>query len=247
MENEWLEYYGKMAENKVLEIISTGRHAFHSSLIPFIVEDILLKLSPKPNEILLDIGCGPGILMRQLAENVASVIGVDHPSTIERAMASSLPANCSFIGGCWPNVKLSGKVDCILAYSVIQYTGGRDQATSFVDACVEAVNVGGRILIGDVPNPDKLKRFLNSPKYAEISAQYKTSVELDSKENTQSQDIKRELEAKISQKNNFIDDAFILSLMERLRKKGLDVFILPQDDRLPMSQSREDLLILRRS
>jgi cyclopropane fatty-acyl-phospholipid synthase-like methyltransferase len=247
MKKSWFDYFGDMAKQNLPEIIASARHGFHEADMPNIVSDIVSKLQPKPSDRLLEIGCGPGLLMRALAPMVETLVGIDHLNTAERAKASDFPANCSFIGGFWPDVAIDGKFDCLLVYSVLQYTGGVDQALIFVETCLKVMNVGGRLLIGDLPNHDRFNRFSKSFEYAKINTEYASKVSKDREANINSQHVRMSLEKDTVPQNIFINDDFILKLLKYTREKGFDSFIVPQSDNLPMSRSREDLLIIQRS
>ncbi len=40
-----------------------------------------------------------------------------------------------------------------------------------------------------------------------------------------------------------IDDAVLIGLLARGRNQGFDVYLLPQNDKLPMANRREDILV----
>jgi hypothetical protein len=42
-----------------------------------------------------------------------------------------------------------------------------------------------------------------------------------------------------------IDDAVVMSLIQRARAQGFDAYVLPQSQALPMANRREDILIVR--
>jgi hypothetical protein len=42
-----------------------------------------------------------------------------------------------------------------------------------------------------------------------------------------------------------IDDAVVMSLIQRARAQGFDAYVVPQAPALPMANRREDILIVR--
>lgn len=241
------QVFGEQAEHGLPDIIISGRHGFHDAAMAAVLTDVAGKLRPESTCRLLEIGCGPGLLLRGLAPMVGSAIGLDHPSVAARANEAGLPENVEVIGGRWPADRPSGLFDRILVYSVLHYIEGANAAFAWIDACVDSLAVGGRMLLGDLPNADKAARFANSAECAEVNRVYAAGVEHDREINADGQRIRAELSANAKRPPEFINDSFVLDLLGRLRHRGLDAFVMPQDPRLPFSRSREDILILRRA
>jgi len=55
-----------------------------------------------------------------------------------------------------------GTVDAILAYSVLHYVFPEGSVFGFLDRAIELLAPGGSMLIGDIPNTSKRKRFFSS-------------------------------------------------------------------------------------
>ncbi len=58
--------------------------------------------------------------------------------------------------------ELQGRVDVIIAYSVVHYVFAESNLWDFLDACLSLLAPGGQLLLGDVPNVSKRKRFFAS-------------------------------------------------------------------------------------
>jgi len=58
--------------------------------------DLLPLLAPRPGERILDIGCGTGHLMAQIAESGGQVVGVDRSQEMVAAPNWSRTRNTSF-------------------------------------------------------------------------------------------------------------------------------------------------------
>ena len=102
----------------------------------------------------------------------------------------------------------------------------------FLDRSLELLAPGGRLLIGDVPNLSKRRRFFSSEAGIAYHRRFTggdepPQVEWNRPEPRQ------------------IDDAVVLGLLSRARAAGFDACVVPQADELPMANRREDLLIYR--
>src|SRR5580765_7855963 len=65
----------------------------HAAFVPSLGAAVLELLAPQPGERILDVGCGEGTLMQQIADRGATVVGADSaPSMVEAAQARGLDA-----------------------------------------------------------------------------------------------------------------------------------------------------------
>ena len=88
------------------------------------------------------------------------------------------------------------------------------------------------MLIGDIPNVSKRKRFFASETGVRFHKDYMKTDE-----------------APVVEFNKVefdqIDDAVVMSLVQRARAQGFDAYVVPQNPALPMANRREDILIVR--
>jgi hypothetical protein len=42
-----------------------------------------------------------------------------------------------------------------------------------------------------------------------------------------------------------VDDGVVLGIVDRMRRRGFDAYIVPQSELLPLANRREDILIVR--
>lgn len=198
----------------------------------------LPQLSQK-NKVILDIGPGcselPLMLIEHCRQHEHRVILID-----SQEMLDNLP-DAEFITkfpGYYPNEtarfieEYQGKIDVIIVYSVMQYVFAEGNIYDFLDKSLSLLNTGGRLLIGDIPNISKRKRFFSSESGI---AYHKAFMKTDTAPVVENQKIEFKT----------IDDAVIFGLMQRSRSAGFDSYLLPQSDNLPMANRREDLLIQR--
>lgn len=205
-----------------------------------IVETIAaaLRLDSGTDLVVIDIGSGCGLLARRLIElcdqQGHELVLVDSPE-----MLGQLPdgANVQKVSGRFPDVApllagYAGRADAVIVYSVIHYVFAEAILPEFVDAAVSLLGPGGGLLIGDVPNASKRKRFFSSERGAAFHRAFMNTDE--------GPDV--EYDAVDSVK---IDDAVLLGLLARARGRGFDAYLLPQPDDLPFANRRDDVLIRR--
>lgn len=207
----------------------------------FIWEDILSKLQniKLTHKKVLEIGPGWSDLTQRIlsysAQQHHEVFLVDSPE-----MLSLIPdfSHVKKIAGkfpeCLEEVVKNGPFDAILTYSVIQYPFFDGNMWNFIDSAASLLAPEGQFLIGDIPNSSMRKRFLASP----------SALEYHKKNYPEIGDfppvpVFNKLEP------SAIDDGVMVGIFMRLRLAGFHAFIVPQNINLPMSNRREDLLVVR--
>lgn len=205
-----------------------------------IFQDIKRKLGllNKKNKVVLDIGPGcselPLMLIDLCRRNNHKLIMID-----SKEMLAHLPTErfMKKIPGYYPHCdalypEYIAKVDVILSYSVLHYVFAESNVWSFLDKSLELLSEGGEMLIGDIPNISKRKRFFNSSTGIRFHQNFTGTTE-----------IPKVTFNKIE--SGQIDDAVMMGLAQRARNQGFDAYILPQPPALPMANRREDILIKR--
>nr|WP_315472191.1 class I SAM-dependent methyltransferase [uncultured Undibacterium sp.] len=124
----------------------------------------------------------------------------------------------------------SGKVDVIIAYSVIQYVFDEGNIWDFLDKSLALLADGGEILFGDIPNGTMRKRFFSSNAGIACHQAFTGKNELPA------------VNFNLLEPGT-MDDSVVLSLLTRARAQGFHSWVLPQADSLPMANRREDVLI----
>ncbi len=125
-----------------------------------------------------------------------------------------------------------GQFDAILCYSVLHYVFIDVPFFHFLDCTLGLLAPGGQLLIGDIPNISKRKRFFAAESGVRFHRQFTKTDE------TPLVEFNR-IEA------DLIDDAVIMAILQRARAAGFDAYVVPQHPALPMANRREDILILR--
>lgn len=230
------DVYGLLARSAHSFTTQAGRRNIQADAEKLIPDDVATKLGLLPQHALLEIGCGPGALLRPLASRVAHATGVDHPDVITIARKNCRQGNVSFVAGRFPDMALEGTYDRILAYSVLHYISDIHSIEQFIDAAIARLRSNGRLLLGDLPNVDKRERFRASQAGKEFEREW-------------SERMKSELVSgdpfeifADSRMTGFTDER-IMQLLCRYRMAGYDAYLLPQPPELPYGHTREDMLI----
>jgi hypothetical protein len=126
----------------------------------------------------------------------------------------------------------AGRVAVILVYSVLHYVFVEASVFDFLDACLSLLAPGGQLLIGDIPNVSKRKRFFASDAGARCHQAFTGTSE------------RPEFTFNIVERSK-IDDSAVLALVSRARAAGFDAYVVPQSPDLPMANRREDILVTR--
>jgi hypothetical protein len=204
-----------------------------------IFRDIRSKLTNLENwnRTVLDIGPGcsdlPASLIEMCRTNEHTLILCDSAEMLTHLPDEPFLAK---VPGRFPEdfttAEYAGRVDAILVYSVLQYVFVEGSVFDFVDACLELLAPEGQLLIGDIPNVSKRKRFFSSAEGARFHREFTGSTGAP------------EVWFNAVERSK-IDDAVVLAILARARAAGFDAHVLPQAPDLPMANRREDILITR--
>ena len=196
---------------------------------------LLPALSAKGARI-LDIGPGCGEIARRMIRQAETqrnrLTLVDH-----KEMLDLLPVSDAVdrIEGRFPEAmqSVTGQgYDAVIAYSVLHYVVVDSNPFAFVDAAMGWLNPGGRLLVGDLPNLSKLRRFLASDTGIAFHKAYMRTEE-------------PPVVPAFAQPDGSLDDSLLIGLMMRARNAGFDAYLLPQPPDLALANRREDLLVVR--
>lgn len=207
---------------------------------PAIFEDIQSKIYnlSATRQTVLDIGPGcsdlPRMLMDLCQRQGHKLVLVDSSEMLARlpdaSFVEKMPAHYPKCDKLF--AKYGGKTDVILCYSVLHYIFAESNLWKFLDRSLELLKHGGQMLIGDIPNASKRKRFFSSP----------TGVSFHKAFTGKNEDPPVEFQII---EHNKIDDSVILAMISRARQAGFDAYVIPQRSDLPMANRREDILITR--
>ncbi len=206
-----------------------------------ILADILAKVPPlrQLGAKVADIGCGSSALVQRLIEHCGeqeqTLLLVDSPEMLAHLPDSD---HVHKLPGCFPAESRelldgwAGQLDTVIAYSVLQVVFTEANPFTFVDRALTLLAPGGHLLIGDLPNVSKQRRFFSS----EAGRRFHREAN-----DTDEDPVVEHLRLA----HDSFDDSTLLGLLGRCREAGFDAYILPQTPGLPMANRREDLLVVR--
>ena len=211
----------EVAEDQILDSIAT-----------------LVELGSRSGMLVVDIGCGCGVLTQRMVELCVAqgheLVLVDSAEVLNQ-LPDAAPVRK--LPGRFPDPALHmdeylGRADAVIVYSVLQIVFVEASVFEFVDATLDLLAPGGALLIGDVPNISKRKRFFASERGAAFHRAF-----MDSEENP-------DVDFNVIERGK-IDDSVVLGLLARARAQGFDAYVLPQPPELRLANRREDVLIRR--
>jgi hypothetical protein len=214
--------------------------AYRAGREHLIVDDIARKLANlgTPRQIVVDIGPGcSGVALRMI--ELCRTRGHMLVLIDSAEMLSQLP-DAPFIRkvpGRYPDecpdllVEYAGRVNALVTYSVLQYVLAEADPFAFLDASLGLLAEGGELLIGDLPNESKRRRFLASAEGVRFRDGGGGVAAADQPRGEQGAET--------------LDDRFVLGVVAHCRERGFDAYVLPQSPDLPMANRREDILIVR--
>jgi len=232
-------HFKKLAKNNNLKSYEkVGRKKIHigkENKEKNIFNEIKKKLDIKKKTVICDIGCGCSLpalnLINFAKKNNNKLILVD-----SKEMLNNLP-NYKYVKkiACkFPNCKKfirnhSKSIDNIIIYSVLHYVK-LDNIFNFLDNAVLMLKINGKILIGDIPNVDKKRRFLSSDFGKKFFRNWSGG-----------KDVPKIDYDKLRKES--INDKIVINILKRYRRRGLDTFLLSQGKGLPFNMTREDILM----
>jgi 2-polyprenyl-3-methyl-5-hydroxy-6-metoxy-1,4-benzoquinol methylase len=214
--------------------------SYRAGKAELIQADLAAKLPAlsRPSAAVVDIGCGCGELPELIAKNAqrlhqtlwlldsAEMLALVPDSPVVRKVSARFPDCAAFIDD------MAGRAEAVIVYSVLQYVFVEGNTWAFVDAAMRLLAPGGALLLGDIPNVSKRRRFFASDAGVRHHQEYtgtdgRPAVEFNRPDPGE------------------IDDSVVFAILQRARLHGFDSYVMPQSAELPMANRREDILVVR--
>lgn len=204
-----------------------------------IFADILSKvplIQEKKGLKVLDIGGGCSDLQRYVSDFCKKQ---DHAlfsaDSAEMLNLNKDEAHVIKVPGLFPKTareikEKSEGIDVVICYSVFHYIFVDSNVWYFIDCLLDLLNEGGQVIIGDIPNISKRKRFFASNNGIKFHQEFMKTTE------------KPLVEFNCIDEGK-IDDSLLMSVILKCQASGFDAYVLPQHKELPFANRRDDLII----
>lgn len=227
------ENYGRLAKTNNQHTVIAGRYGVQRGAERRIPLDVAQKLVLQAEDRLLEIGCGTGNLLIPLSFMVGEATGVDHEMVIKRLGQRFNLSEISGITGNFLDLTLSDKFDAILIYSVLHNLSSADEVFLFLEKALDRLAPHGRMLIGDIPNEDRKKAFLDSPEGKSFQKDWNKQKDNDD-----------ELLNLPADPDTFsFNNKWVGKIIEFFENNGCNATVLRQPVDLPFGHTREDILV----
>jgi ubiquinone/menaquinone biosynthesis C-methylase UbiE len=123
-----------------------------------LIEDIKNKLNFNSDDVVLDVGCGSGIVLSVIKKFVREVTGIDFSEQMI-LLAKENNRNINFYVYQSDNMPFEDNYfNKIICYSVFHYFQDIDYAYKTIDEFLRVCKPGGKILLGDIPSKIHFKK-----------------------------------------------------------------------------------------
>jgi len=161
----WKKYWQKAAQNESLFLQVQRNNNFNTENLKQIEDNICELINLKKEDSLLDVCCGNGLITINLALRCRKAVGVDFcEQMINAANKQSQLSNIEFIkeDALYLGNSIKEKFDIIILYFSFQYFN-RSQGEKVIFEMKKLLKPKGKILVGDIPNKNKIWVFYDTP------------------------------------------------------------------------------------
>lgn len=155
------ENQGTEPQMQVLRTLN--KQPVESDVFAAIVDSIVTMLDPEPENNLLDLCCGNGLITRELFNRFRAVTSVDLSEEFVSQLSSGTTGNITAFAADARTVDFpANSFDRILLYAGIQYFSESETIDLFM-RMRRWIREGGVVVIGDIPDETRKWNFFNSP------------------------------------------------------------------------------------
>lgn len=164
---DWVEYYQvKGLRGGDIKEVSGYEHGLAQLTkrgLASIINIARVTLNLNSTDILLDLGCGAGLLTVYLIDQVDIIVGVDASmEMLNNADKDSRLIKVQAMADCLPFPDNS--FDKIFCHSIFQYFPDYQYAAKAIAEILRVLRPGGKCLIMDIPDLDKKKEYIKVKK-----------------------------------------------------------------------------------
>lgn len=151
---EWRRIWESKAAEP--DFAASGRSSGDPGQLFALLADACAALKPAPEDALLDLGCGVGLLARHLAPYVKSLVAVDFAVSLIRRARAQVPVGRFAVASILALPFRDGAFSMVLVSSVLQYLEGDDAVARALAEMRRVAANGGRAFASG--NPDERKK-----------------------------------------------------------------------------------------
>ena len=118
----------------------------------FLVKKIITHLGLRRDDLLLDAGCGAGMLLKPLSAHVKNVVGVDYAAAMIERCKKFCPGVEVKVAELQNLPFPENTFDKIVCFSVFQYFQSLEYAEKVLNEFIRVCKPNGRVFIGDAPD-----------------------------------------------------------------------------------------------
>ncbi|MBI3601358.1 MAG: methyltransferase domain-containing protein [Candidatus Omnitrophica bacterium] len=210
-----------------------------------IIEDICSKIPLLKSDVLLDVGCGTGVVTIPLSKRCKSIYALDAAEKVlemakQRCRQENVTNVAYYQGSALHLPFEDNSFDHVLMYAVIHYLENEQQVYQCVGELVRVCKAGGRVLITEIPDECVRHEFdqrTKTPQEQQILDAFQSNRgEYDR--------LFKEYVKKFPNPNSLVLDC------ERIVKEGVRLGcegnVCRQDIRQPFSLTRRDVLLIKK-
>ena len=236
------EYYGDLTRQALSMTEQAGRYPSQQESERRILLDVWKKLALEPDDTVLDVGCGAGQLALPMSFLVNKIVGVDHQAVLQLLQERGHFPSLVLCPGNFLDLDFGDqKFNKILVYSVVQLLTDEAELNQFLRKATSLLSPSGRLLVGDIANVDRKRRFQDSEAGRGFEIEWSRA-----NGSSSSVDASQLTNQEVDEDRIVFTDEVVLRTVQNIRDWGLDAFVLPQPHDLPWGNTREDILVLRR-
>jgi len=238
-----IEIFGQMV--KMGNYFSSGRPVLVDPEI--IIEDVCSKIPLGKDDIILDVGCGTGLLTIPFAQRCKYIYALDaSEKVLEKAKENCEKRkilNVAFYKGLATDLPFRDKFfDRVIMYAVIHYLNGKLQIERCIRELIRVCKTKGYILIAEIPEKRAMEEFESRKKK---NKELKILEEFKNNRKQYDELFKKKVTVKTGNNRRLIIDGNVL--VDIAQKAGCSAKICKQDIRQPFSLTRRDLVIFKKA
>lgn len=158
---DWAAFWDAKAEEPT-DFGATGRARMDIIGYLHTVAEVARTLELAPADVVLDVGCGTGLMTLSVAPFVAQVYAIDISENMVQRARQNLAGFSNVViskGSITGTLRPDMSVDKVLAYSVLQYLSSEDEIAAAIAEVRRVLRPGGRALLAANPDPRRRRAY----------------------------------------------------------------------------------------